>query len=151
MNAYMKQILIVHGPNLNLLGTRETEIYGTKTLAEINQELISLGLKHSYEIIPFFSNHEGQIIDFLQKEGEKADGLIINPASYTHTSIAIRDTIIARNLIMIEVHLSNIFKRESFRQHSYFHDISKGIIIGLGAQGYVLALEALIKLLDVEN
>ncbi len=144
----MKHVLVVHGPNLNLLGTRETSIYGNKSLDEINQDLIEFGKKESIEVRPFFSNHEGEIISFIQEEGERADGLIINPAGYTHTSVAIRDAILARNLLTIEIHLSNIYQRESFRQHSYFHDISKGVIMGLGAKGYLLAMQAISHLLS---
>jgi len=139
-----KQVLVIHGPNLNLLGTRETDIYGSKTLDEINKELVELGKKNSIEVIPYFSNHEGEIVDFIQIKGENADALIINPAAYTHTSVAIRDAILARQLLTIEVHLSNIYKREAFRQTSYYHDISEGVIMGLGSDGYFLALQTLI-------
>ena len=140
-----KQVLVIHGPNLNLLGTRETDIYGSKTLEEINRELVELGEKNSIEVIPYFSNHEGEIVDFIQIKGEKANALIINPAAYTHTSVAIRDAILARKLLTIEVHLSNIYKREAFRQTSYYHDISEGVIMGLGSEGYFLALQTLIN------
>ncbi len=143
----MKQVLVVHGPNLNLLGTRETHIYGSQTLDEINNELVKEGKNLGMEILTFSSNHEGELIDFIQKMGEQADGLIINPAAYTHTSLAIRDAILARDLLTIEIHLSNIYKRESFRQHSYFHDISAGVIMGFGASGYQLALRAMDQLL----
>ncbi|MDH5681115.1 MAG: type II 3-dehydroquinate dehydratase [Spirochaetota bacterium] len=146
----MKEILVVHGPNLNLLGSREPEIYGSKTLSDINQELSDLALVHHYQVKSFFSNHEGEIVDFIQDHGEAASGLIINPAAFTHTSVAIRDAILARKLAMIEVHLSNIYTREEFRQRSYFHDIARGVILGLGSKGYSLALEALISILDKE-
>ncbi|HEO65636.1 MAG TPA: type II 3-dehydroquinate dehydratase [Spirochaetes bacterium] len=144
----MKQVLVIHGPNLNLLGTRETHIYGKETLDEINNKLIKEGKNIGIEILTFFSNHEGEIVDFIQNKGEHAEGLIINPAAYTHTSIAIRDAILARELLTIEIHLSNIYKRDSFRQHSYFHDISEGVIMGLGPYGYHLALKAMDQLLN---
>ncbi len=143
----MKTILVIHGPNLNLLGTREKNIYGIKTLNEINNDLISLGKLNNIEIKTFSSNHEGAIVDYIQEEGISANGLIINPAAYTHTSVAIRDAILARDLLFIEVHLSNIYTREDFRQKSYFHDIAKGIIMGLGPKGYELALLSMIDLL----
>ena len=145
----MKQVLLIHGPNLNLLGTREPHIYGSKTLNDINKELIEYANTKSVKLISFFSNHEGEIVDFIQKESDKSNGLIINPAAYTHTSIAIRDAILASSKPFIEVHLSNIYTRESFRQHSYFHDIAKGIIMGLGSYGYFLALEAMINILEL--
>jgi len=144
----MKQILLVHGPNLNLLGTRETNIYGSLTLNEINDVMIKLGKELDLEVVPFFSNHEGDIVDFIQQRGESAEALIINPAAYTHTSVAIRDAILARKLTTIEVHLSNIYQREAFRQHSFIHDIASGIIMGLGPNGYFLALQAIPKLLS---
>ncbi len=144
----MKQVLVVHGPNLNLLGTRETHIYGSQTLDEINNDLIKTGKSLDIEVLAFFSNHEGEIIDFIQNKGEKAEGLIINPAAYTHTSIAIRDAILSRELLIIEIHLSNIYKRESFRQKSYFHDIAAGVLMGLGPYGYHLALKAMDQLLN---
>ncbi len=143
----MKNVLVIHGPNLNLLGTRETNIYGAKTLDDINSELIELANKNYIKLNIFFSNHEGDIINFIQNNAKDANALIINPAAYTHTSIAIRDAILAYDLIMIEVHLSNIYKREGFRQKSYFHDIAKGVIMGLGSDGYFLALRHLITLL----
>lgn len=141
----MKKILVVHGPNLNLLGTRETHIYGNETLEDINQGLIKNAQEKNIQLIPYQSNHEGDLVDFIQKEGLDADGLIINPGAYTHTSVAIRDAILARELKFIEVHLSNIHKREPFRHHSYFHDIAVGVIMGLGPKGYFFALEALIE------
>lgn len=143
----MSKILIVNGPNLNLLGTRETHIYGSETLNDINQALIEKGKSYNLEVLPFQSNHEGEIVDFIQKEGLSAAGMIINPAAFTHTSVAIRDAILARDLKFIEVHLSNIYKRESFRQHSYYHDKAEGVIMGLGSKGYFLALEAMAELI----
>ena len=137
----MTDILILHGPNLNLLGTREPEIYGSETLDDINHRLTQHAATHNLALENFQSNHEGELIDRLHQA--KQDGvrfLIINPAAYTHTSIALRDAILATELAFVEVHLSNIHQRETFRHHSYFSDIAEGSIVGLGSHGYDMAL-----------
>lgn len=139
----MKTIWVIHGPNLNLLGTREPEIYGSETLADIDE-----GLKKAAGILglmlkSFQSNHEGAIVDQIQSLRKNCDGLIINPGALTHTSVAIRDALLALTCPMVEVHISNVYKRESFRHQSFIGDVVTGRIIGLGSQGYLLALEAL--------
>ena len=137
-----RKILIIHGPNLNMLGKREPDIYGTTTLEEINLGLKDLGERLDLEIETFQSNHEGRIVDKIQQASGDCCAVIINPAAYTHTSIAIRDALLATGMTIIEVHLSNIYKRESFRQKSMIADIADGRICGFGVRGYHLALEA---------
>ncbi|MCV2365825.1 type II 3-dehydroquinate dehydratase [Paucibacter sp. DJ1R-11] len=135
------QILVIHGPNLNLLGTREPGVYGSQTLAQIDADLAEMATNAGAELKSFQSNHEGALVDRIQAAAQ--DGcrfIIINPAAYTHTSVAIRDALAAVALPFIEVHLSNVHKREAFRQHSYFSELAVGVICGLGAQGYRLAL-----------
>jgi 3-dehydroquinate dehydratase II len=137
-----KNVLVLHGPNLNLLGTREPETYGSVKLEEINRSLSILAQKAGIKLSSFQSNAEGELVDRIhQAIHDEVDFIIINPAAYTHTSIALRDALVATALPFIEVHLSNIFARESFRRESYFSDRALGIISGLGAQGYELALE----------
>lgn len=138
----MGHILVIHGPNLNLLGTREPGIYGATSLPEIDQRLQREAEAAGHTLSTFQSNHEGAIVDHIQQQGAKASILIINPGAFTHTSVAIRDAILAVALPAIEVHLSNIHQREPFRHHSYFSDISIGQVVGLGPQGYSLALQA---------
>ena len=141
----MKKILVLHGPNLNLLGTREPETYGQQTLSQINQQLIQNAKQAGFALTARQSNAEGELINWIQEAGQQAiDWLIFNPAALTHTSIALRDALLAVKLPFIEVHLSNIYQREPFRQHSYFSDIAQGVICGLGASGYLLALQAII-------
>ena len=144
----MKNILVMHGPNLNMLGQREPETYGHVTLEDINSELKKKADKFKINITCFQSNYEGEIIDKLQKSFTKIDGLIINPAAYTHTSVAIRDAVLLLDIPTIEVHISNIYKRESFRHNSYLSDIVTGQIAGVGVIGYYLALEALNEIID---
>ena len=137
-----KKILVLHGPNLNLLGTREPELYGTLTLGEINSKLTILANQAGVGLIHFQSNAEGELIDRVQlAKSEGIAFIIINPAAYTHTSIALRDAFAATRIPFIEVHLSNVFARESFRRRSYFSDLAVGVISGLGPKGYELALE----------
>jgi 3-dehydroquinate dehydratase-2 len=143
----MAHILVLHGPNLNLLGTREQQIYGAMTLGEINQRLRQESITAGHEVTIFQSNHEGELVDVIQQHGSQAAALIINPGAYTHTSIAIRDAILAVNIPTIEVHLSNIFCRESFRRQSYLADIAIGQIAGFGPQSYFLAFQATCHLL----
>ena len=141
-NVNAGNILIVHGPNLNLLGVREPEIYGGVTLQDINRNLSRLAENTSVKLDFFQSNAESALIERVQQT--MSDGtrfIIINPAAYTHTSVALRDALAAVKLPFIEVHLSNIYSRESFRQKSYFSDLAIGVISGLGAKGYELALE----------
>ena len=139
----MTHILVIHGPNLNLLGTREPEIYGADTLAEINQDLTRIASKKGIELQTFQSNSEGDIVACIQQaRNDKVEFIIINPAAYTHTSIAIRDAFLATRLPFIEVHLSNVYAREDFRKHSYLSDLAVGVISGFGINSYRLALEA---------
>ncbi len=137
------QILVLHGPNLNLLGTREPQVYGATTLDQINSGLINHAQQRGASLSAFQSNHEGALIDRVhaaRTEGTRF--IIINPGAYTHTSVALRDALAGVAIPFIEVHLSNVHKREPFRHHSYLSDIAEGVIVGLGASGYRLALEA---------
>lgn len=136
------QVLILHGPNLNLLGTREPALYGSTTLAQINADLENIAANRGVKLQTFQSNHEGALIDRVH--AARADGtgfIIVNPAGLTHTSVAWRDAFAAVGIPFVEVHLSNIHRREPFRQHSYFSALAEGTIVGLGARGYALALE----------
>jgi 3-dehydroquinate dehydratase II len=142
-NAQEPVILVLHGPNLNLLGSREPEIYGRTTLADIHAAMEGRARSIGVRLESFQSNHEGELIDRVQSAREQGVGfIIINPGGYTHTSVALRDAFAAVAIPFIEVHLSNVHAREPFRKHSYFSDIAVGVIAGLGAQGYELALEA---------
>ena len=136
------RILVLHGPNLNLLGSREPEIYGQVGLAEIHLAMEARARAAGVQLESFQSNHEGELIDRVQSaRTEGIEFIIINPAGYTHTSVALRDALAAVAIPFIEVHLSNIHARETFRRHSHFSDIATGVICGLGAQGYELAVE----------
>ena len=142
-------ILVIQGPNLNLLGTREPDVYGTTTLEDIHKRLGELAKAHSVDLNTYQSNHEGELIDRIQKA--KLDGvdfIIINPGAFTHTSVALRDVLAGVAIPFTEVHLSNIHQREEFRKHSYLSDIATGVICGLGAIGYELALQAAITRLQ---
>jgi 3-dehydroquinate dehydratase-2 len=141
-------VLVIHGPNLNMLGKREPEIYGRTTLDEINASLEKLGKRLGLAVETFQSNHEGAIVDKIQKAIVKQKGLIINPAAYTHTSIAIRDALLLLDIPVIEIHISNIYKRESFRHKSVISDVATAQIAGFGIQGYPMALEALAKMIQ---
>lgn len=141
-------ILLIHGPNLNLLGKRQPEIYGTQTLGNINHYLIQVAQKQGIELKTFQSNHEGEIVSKIGANIDWANGILINPAAYTHTSIAIRDALSAVSLPVIEIHLSNIYKREDFRHHSYVSPIAVGVICGFGNHSYELALNAMINILQ---
>ncbi len=141
----MKNILVVHGPNLNLLGERETEIYGSQSLAEINRLMEERAAAHDIECRFFQSNHEGAILDTIHENRKWMDGHIINPGALSHTSVALLDALSALSCPIIEVHLSNIFKRESFRHRSYISPVVTGGIFGLGAHGYLVAVDVLIE------
>jgi len=137
-----RRILVLHGPNLDLLGIREPEIYGRETLEDIDQRLVRLARAYGVALECFHSNHEGALIERVHDAKEQGISfIVINPAGYTHTSVALRDALAAVKIPFIEVHLSNIHARESFRQHSYFSDIAIGTICGLGSRGYDLALQ----------
>lgn len=137
-----KSILVLHGPNLNLLGLREPEHYGKATLTSINESLIAQAKLADIDLETFQSNAEAELVTKIQSIAtKKVDFVIINPAAYTHTSVAMRDALAAVKVPFIEVHLSNVYAREAFRHHSYFTDIAVGVISGLGAQGYALALD----------
>jgi len=142
-----KIIMVIHGPNLNLLGKREPHIYGHESLDEINAGLRDRGDLLGLEVETFQSNHEGAIVDKIQQGMGNCHGIIINPAAYTHTSVAIRDALAMLDIPVIEVHLSNIHKRESFRQQSMIADIVAARIAGFGSHGYLLGLEGLAKIL----
>lgn len=145
------RLLVMHGPNLNTLGARQPEIYGRTTLSEINDRLRVYGTERGYEIITFQSNHEGALIDFLQAEATNSVGIVINPGGLTHTSVSLRDALAATDRPIIEVHLSNIHARESFRHTSYIAPISRGQIAGLGSAGYLYAIQSLIEIADMER
>ena len=137
-------ILLINGPNLNLLGTREPEIYGSKTLSQVESELLEVADKNKINLECFQSNHEGEIVDKIQNSIKKAKGILINAGAFTHTSISIRDALVGSNIPFIELHISNIFKREDFRKDSYLTDKALGIISGFGINSYFLALDAII-------
>jgi len=136
-----QNVLVLHGPNLNLLGTREPHLYGSQTLEDIDGRLRMLGTELGVQVRAYQSNHEGDLVTRIQAARQDGtDFIIINAAAYTHTSVAIRDALAGVALPFVEVHLSNLYKRESFRQHSYLSDLAEGLICGLGAQGYEAAL-----------
>ena len=145
--AAQKTILVLNGPNLNLFGTREPEIYGTTSFAEIEAmcrvKATALGLALDWR----HSNHEGTLIDWIQQAVGQVAGIVINPAAYAHTSVALPDALKAAKLPVVEIHMSNIYKREEFRHHSYVSAVADGVICGLGPHGYVLAIEAVAKLI----
>jgi 3-dehydroquinate dehydratase-2 len=139
-----QRILVIHGPNLNLLGTREPEIYGAATLTEIDGFLASMAKDAGCELDAFQSNHEGLLIDRIQEARTNADGILINPGGLTHSSVSLRDALLGSELPVVEVHLSNVHARETFRQQSYISGIAVGVITGFGRNSYRLGLEALI-------
>ena len=142
-------ILLIHGPNLHLLGQRQPEIYGSQRLADIDQHLMEVATQRNVNLKIFQSNHEGEIVTTIGQHIDWADGILINPAAYTHTSVAIRDALATIGLPVIELHLSNVHGRESFRHHSYIAPIAMGTIAGFGAFSYDLAIEAMIQHLNV--
>jgi 3-dehydroquinate dehydratase-2 len=141
-------ILVLNGPNLNLLGVREPKTYGSETLADIEEACLERAAALDLALDFRQSNHEGQLVDWIQEARESADGIIINAGAYTHTSIAILDALRACELPIIEVHLSNIFAREPYRHHSYISSVARGVICGFGAQSYILALDAIAYVLE---
>lgn len=143
----MKKILVLHGPNLNLLGEREPDVYGRVTLADINTGITALAKELALEVVSQQSNHEGEIVEAIGKARKDCSGIIINPAAYTHTSIAIRDAVAACGLPVVEVHLSNVYGREEFRHKSLIAPVCKGQIAGFGSDSYLLALRAISKII----
>ena len=141
----MKKILVLHGPNLNLLGLREPDVYGHETLEEINRRLVDLGDELGIEVECRQSNHEGQLIDWLHEARETMVGVVFNPGGYTHTSVALRDAVAAISLPVVEVHLSNVHGRDEFRQRSMIAPVCLGSIAGFGWRSYMLALRALVE------
>ena len=139
------RVLVIHGPNLNLLGRREPDVYGCQTLPQINARLQELAESMNVELKIIQSNSEGEIVSFIGENADWADGIVINPAAYTHTSVAISDAITAVDLPTVEVHLSNVFKREEFRHFSYISRVASGVICGFGPESYILALEAIVR------
>ncbi len=136
------KILVLNGPNLNLLGTREPALYGTTTLADVEAASRAEAQAHGHELLGFQSNHEGSLVDRIHAaRGEGVAFVVINPGAFTHTSVALRDALAGVAIPFIEVHISNVHRREPFRHHSYLSDIAEGVIVGLGTQGYVMALQ----------
>lgn len=136
----MNNILVIHGPNLNLLGTREPEVYGSQTLADVNQHLQQQAQEWGLALETYQSNHEGEIVEAIHRARGRHQAIIINPAAFTHTSVAVRDALAGVAIPFIEVHLSNVHQREPFRHHSFMSDLAVGVICGLGAYGYEAAL-----------
>ena len=141
-------VYVLNGPTLNLLGTREPEIYGRATLADIEQSVSQRARQHGLEVVFRQSNHEGVLVDWIQEARTKGSAIIFNPAAYSHTSIAILDVLRAVEIPIVEVHLSNPYRREKFRRHSYVSEVATGVICGLGATGYLLAVDAVASLLN---
>jgi 3-dehydroquinate dehydratase II len=144
-------VLVIHGPNLNLLGKREPDIYGTLTLEEINSRLVSLARELGTDITFFQSNHEGELVQKIQEAMGTCQALVINPGAYTHTSIALRDAIASTGIPAVEVHLSNIYRREEFRQHSFISGVALGQITGFGPESYLLGLRAAVHAVKGAN
>ena len=147
----MAKISVLNGPNLNLLGTREPALYGSETLSDIQNALESLAQKEGHSLSFFQNNAEHELINAIHNDKKNlVDFILINPAAFTHTSVAIRDALLATEIPFFEIHLSNVYAREAFRKHSYFSDIAKGVISGFGAYGYELALQATFKQLNTK-
>ena len=145
------KFLILHGPNLNLLGTREPEIYGSLSMMDINAKLVDLATEHHIELVCKQSNHEGELVDALHDAHSWADGVVFNPGAYTHTSIALRDAVSAIGIPVVEVHLSNVYAREEFRHVSMISAVCEGKVVGFGWRSYALGLKALMDLLSDKN
>ena len=150
-NDSRKKVLVIHGPNLNMLGKREPHFYGHQSLDEIDAQLHNLGQKIGLEVETFQSNHEGDIVEKIQQAVDSFDGLLINPAAYTHTSIAIRDALMLLSVPVIEIHLSNISSREPFRHKSMIADVVAARIAGFGSYGYLLGLEGLANMMERDS
>ncbi len=146
----MKSVLILHGPNLNLLGSREPDVYGLLTLDDINSRLVKLGADLGVGVRTFQSNHEGELVDALQEARNWAAGVVFNPAGYTHTSVTLRDTVASIGIPVVEVHLSNVYAREPFRHFSYLSPVCVGKISGFGWRSYLLGLQALAWILEAD-
>jgi 3-dehydroquinate dehydratase II len=138
------KIAVIHGPNLRLLGTREPEVYGTATLADVDTAISSLAEQMGIELETFQSNHEGELLDYIEAAGARVSGFLINPGALTHTSIALRDALTGVQRPFVEVHLSNIAGREAFRHHSYLSGVAVGVVYGFGVQSYLLGLQGLV-------
>ncbi len=145
----MPTVFVLNGPNLNLLGVRDPAVYGRDTLADVEARCLARGAALDLQIDFRQTNHEGQLVDWIQEAREFADGIVLNAGAFTHTSVAVLDALSAAGLPVIEVHLSNIFRRERFRHHSYVSLAASGVICGLGAHGYELALEAIANLIEI--
>lgn len=143
-------VLVIHGPNLNLLGTRQPQVYGRTTLKQINAELLKIAKKNKASLKIAQSNHEGEIVDLITKSKNKFDAILINSAAYTHTSVAIRDAVAACGIPTVEVHLSNIYSREEFRHKSLISPVAKGTVLGFGPASYYLGLSAIFDLLNTK-
>ena len=143
-----KKIMVIHGPNLNMLGKREPEVYGTATLEDVNRMLVQRATELDLVVEAFQSNHEGELVGAIQAAVDTCHGMIINPAAYTHTSVAIRDALLAVEIPFVEVHLSAVSAREPFRQVSYFSDIAIGVISGFRGESYLLALQAILNRIE---
>lgn len=141
------RLLLVNGPNLNLLGTREPEVYGHHTLADVEALVVRTAADSSYEVRAVQSNHEGVLIDAIHAARDDCAGIVINPGAFTHTSIALRDALLAAGLPVVEVHLSNVHRREPFRHHSYVSDIAEVVVVGAGVDGYAFAVQQLLRVL----
>jgi 3-dehydroquinate dehydratase-2 len=137
------KVAVIHGPNLRLLGTREPEVYGTDTLDDVDRKLAALGAELGVTLETFQSNHEGEILDFIEEAAKRVDGFLINPGGFTHTSVALLDAFLAVQRPFVEVHLSNTARRERFRRHSYLSGAASGVVFGFGVQSYLLGLRGL--------
>jgi 3-dehydroquinate dehydratase II len=147
----MTRLLVLHGPNLNLLGIREPGVYGNVTLKQIDAALVDRAKQAGVELTTFQSNHEGELVDRIHAaRAENVDFILINPAAYTHTSVAIRDALKGVDIPFVEIHLSNVHRREAFRHHSYFSDVAEGVVCGFGWKGYLFALEFALDRLESE-
>lgn len=142
----MERILVIHGPNLNMLGKREVGVYGNMTLEEVNEAVLTLAKGLNVEIVIFQSNSEGALIDKIHEASGRFDAIVLNPGGYTHTSVALRDAVVASNVSVVEVHISNIYRREEFRHHSYISGVAAGQIAGFGVNSYLLGLRAAVEI-----
>jgi 3-dehydroquinate dehydratase-2 len=145
------KILVIHGPNLNLLGQREPDLYGCKSLQDINQILFERARELEIKLETFQTNSESKIVDKIQEVKDSVDGILINPGGFTHTSVSIRDALLATGIPFVEVHLSNIYGRETFRRHSFLSDIAMGVVCGFGADSYLIGLDGLVRRLSSQK